>query len=144
MKYLLIVYLCLWFLAACQNNPSEGGQRKALESRVMQVHDAAMAEMDQIFILRQDLKKLRDTLQSRQADTAAQRLVEQHLGLLQKADEAMMHWMHQYKSPEEKQSHEAAMQYLQHQLQKMEQVKKQMDSTLAAAQSIYKQHEPNK
>jgi len=144
MKYRLFAYLCLCLLAACQNNLSDAQQRENLENRVMQVHDAAMAEMDQLFILRQDLKQVRDTLQHRQTDTAAQRVLEQHLGLLQKADEAMMQWMHQYKSPEEKQPHEAAMHYLQDQLQRMEQVKKQMDSTLAAAQSIHKQHVPNK
>ena len=78
------------------------------------------------------------------SNPAAQRLLEQHLGLLQKADEAMMHWMHQYKSPQKEQSQEAAMQYLQDQLQRMEQVKYKMDSTLAAAQTIHKQHVPNK
>ena len=144
MKYRLLVYLCFFLLAACQNNNSDARQREALESRVMQVHDAAMAEMDQLFILRQDLKQLRDTLQNRQADTAAQRQLEQHLGLLQKADEAMMQWMHQYKSPGKEQAHDTAMRYLQDQLQRMEQVKYKMDSTLAAAQTIHKQHVPNK
>jgi hypothetical protein len=144
MKYGWFGFFCLCFLAACQQKPSDAGPREALESRVMQVHDTTMAEMDQVFRLRQDLKKLRDTLQTRQPDTAALRLVAQHIGLLQKADDAMMRWMHQYKAPGEKQAHQAAMLYLQDQLQKIKQVKKQMDSTLTAAQSIIKRHEPNK
>jgi hypothetical protein len=144
MKNRLIVFLGLCLLAACQNTPSETGQRQELEAHVLRVHDEAMAKMDQLFILRQDLKKLRDSLQTHQTDTATRHRVNQHLALLQKADDAMMQWMHRYKAPAKEQAHDSTMQYLQGQLQKIEQVKKTMDSTLAAAQHIYQQYEPKK
>jgi hypothetical protein len=144
MKNRLIVYLGLCLLAACQNTNSETRRREALESRVLQVHDEAMAHMDQLFRMRQDLKTRRDSLQNRPPDTASQHRVDQHLALLQKADEAMMQWMRRYKSPDKEQAHDSAMQYLQGQLQKIEPVKKTMDSTLTAAQHLYPQHEPEK
>jgi hypothetical protein len=140
MKYHLIVSLCLCLLAACRNTPSETGQREALEARVMAVHDTAMAEMDQVFILRQHLKKLRDSLQTRQADTAWQHRVEHHLVLLEKADAGMMAWMHGYRSPDKEQAHDSTMLYLQRELKKIGQVKQTMDSSLATAQQIYKRY----
>lgn len=144
MKNRLFVFLACCLLAACRNSPSETRQRQDLESRVMQVHDEAMAKMDQLFILRQDLKKLRDSLQNRQPDTASRQQVDRHLVLLGQADEAMMQWMRRYRPPARKQAHDSAMHYLQGQLQKIRQVNKTMDSTLAAARHIYQQYEPEK
>jgi hypothetical protein len=144
MKNYLIVYCCLFLWAACQSTPSEQAQREALETQVLRVHDEAMAKMDHLFILRQNLKKLSDSLQTRQTDTVTRKLVEQHIALLQKADEAMLTWMHRYRAPEKGQAQDSTRQYLQRELQKIKQVKKTMDSTLAAAQQIYKHHEPKK
>lgn len=141
MKYRLLVFLGICLLAACRNNASETRQRQDLESRVLRVHDVAMAKMDRLFSLRQDLKQLRDSLQ---ADTAARHLLDQHLAGLQQADETMMQWMRRYKPPAREQPHDSAMHYLQGQLQKIGQVNKTIDSTLAAAQHIYQQHEPKK
>jgi succinate dehydrogenase flavin-adding protein (antitoxin of CptAB toxin-antitoxin module) len=144
MKSRLIVYLILCLLAACQHRSPETGQPQELEGQVLQVHDEAMAEMDRIFLLRQHLRKLRDTLQTSQPDPATQKLVDQHITLLQKADEAMMNWMHQYRAPAKEQAQDSAKRYLQQQLHKIKQVKKTMDSTLEAAQQIYNQHELKK
>jgi hypothetical protein len=144
MKNHLLVLICFCFLAACQFTRSEQSQREALESRVLKVHDEAMAEMDHVFILRQNLKKMRDTRNTRPADTATQQLVEQQISALQKADDAMMQWMHWYRKPEQGQAHDSTMQYLELELKKIEQVKITMDSTLKAAQLIYQQHEPKK
>jgi hypothetical protein len=140
-RLLIIIFFCL--LAGC-HNASQTRQREALESRVLRVHDEAMADMDLLFVLRQDLKKLSDSLSARQPDTATRQLVEKHIVLLAQADEAMMQWMNHYKSPSKEQALDSTMRYLQDQLQKIEQVKKTMDSTLAAAQQIYQQHERKK
>jgi hypothetical protein len=143
MKNCLIVYLCLCLLAGCRQTDPEAQRRAALEARVLQVHDAAMARMDQVFSLRQKLKKQADSLQARQADAATLQLLEQHRALLQKADDGMMGWMHAYRAPE-KDQHQVALKYLTGELHKITQVKKTMDSTLAAAQQIYEYHEPKK
>ena len=112
-----------------------------METRVLQVHDEAMGKMDRIFILRQDLKKLRDSLGARTRDTALVKSLEQHILLLQKADDNMMKWMHWYKSPEKTQPRQEAIRYLEQELLKITQVQKTIDSTLTAARQLYQQHE---
>lgn len=144
MKGYLVVCFCVSLLAACQRKPAEVSEREALENRVMAVHDEAMGGMGRIFILRRNLGLVRDSLINLQADTASLQPLQQHLRALEQADAAMMNWMHQYKSPAKEQQADAARQYLQLQLQKMKQVKKQMDSSLTAAQRYYSTHEQKK
>lgn len=143
MKRYLIAFLCAGLLAGCQHNPSGAEQRQQLEARVMDVHDSAMARMGQLFLQRQQLEKRRDSL-LQQADTSGLHLLNQHVVALEKADAAMMDWMHQYKAPAEGQAQDTAMNYLQGQLEKIDQVKKQIDSTLAAAKPLTQEHEQKK
>lgn len=144
MKKLLLIFFCISLLASCRQKLSETEQVQELETRVLQVHDEAMGKMDRIFILRQDLKKLRDSLGAQTRDTVLVKSLERHILLLQKADDNMMKWMHWYKSPEKTQPRQEALRYLEQQLLKIEQVQKTMDSTLTAARQLHQKHDSNK
>lgn len=141
MNKLLLIFFCIYLLASCRQKPSETEQVRELETRVLQVHDEAMAEMDRVFILRQNLKKLRDSLAAQTQDTVLLQALEQQIQLLQKADDNMMKWMHWYKTPEKTQPRQEAIRYLEQELLKITQVQKTMDSTLAAARQFYQKHE---
>ncbi|MGV3642452.1 MAG: hypothetical protein ACO1NZ_18150 [Adhaeribacter sp.] len=136
-----LIFLCLMLLGACQQKPTEKQQVQELETQVLAVHDEAMAKMDQVFILRQNLKKLRDSLGTTATDTLLLQNLEQHIRLLQQADDNMMKWMHWYKKPEDTLPEGEAKSYLRQQLLKIEQVQKTMDSTLTAARQFQQQHE---
>jgi hypothetical protein len=141
MKYLpnksfILLMMPLLLLMSCQSGPSEAEQRQALEDKVMAVHDEAMADMNDIYHLRHNLRQLRDSLEAQTTDTTVIHTIGQQLSALNNADDAMMGWMHQYQAPE-KQEPAAAMVYLNGQLQKINKVKTQMDSTLTAASSMY-------
>ena len=140
MNKLLLIFLCICLLASCGQQPSETEQAQKLETRVLQVHDEAMAEMGRIFIMRQNLKKLRDSLATQAQDTVLLQTLEQHILLLQKADDDMMKWMHWYKTPDKTQPRQEAIRYLEQELLKITQVQKTMDSTLTAARELYQKH----
>ncbi|TPE41042.1 hypothetical protein [Pontibacter mangrovi] len=142
-KQLLLLALPLALLSACQEGSSGDEEKTALQDKVMAVHDEAMARMDDTHKLRRALRSLQDSLQTAQADTATLQPLAQELSGLEKADEAMMAWMHQYQAPDSLE-HEQAMDYLQDQLQKIERVQTLMDSTLEAAQSTLNKYEQEK
>lgn len=132
--FYLVVVLAL---SACNDGANETQQKQeTLETEVMDLHDEAMADMGKIYRLRRNLTSLRDTLQAQSADTATIRLLTQRIQDLEKADEAMMEWMRQYKVPDTL-AHEQAMLYLNTEHRKMERVKSLMDSTITNAQETY-------
>ncbi|WP_242927259.1 hypothetical protein [Pontibacter vulgaris] len=135
----VLLAITLLFLAACKSGPSEEEQKATLEKTVLDVHDEAMAKMGTIHQLKRRLQHLQDSLQT--ADTAATGLFKRQETSLDKADEAMMSWMHQYQAPDSLQYKEA-MQYLQEQKAKIEGVQRQMDSTITAARKLTEQYEP--
>ena len=139
MKRKLILFaLPLLLLLGC----AEGGasEQQELEATVLAKHDSAMARMGDIFKLRRNLRTLRDTLAAHENDSATLQALSKELEGLNRADEVMMDWMHNYKAPDSLQ-HEQAMRYLQQELQKIERVQVVMDSTIAAAQETYKTYE---
>lgn len=139
-KFLMLLALPCALLTACHTGPSEQEQKAELESKVMQVHDEAMAKMSQTYHLRRDLRALRDTLEAQQADSATLQLLQRHLSLLNKADDAMMDWMHHYHAPDSL-AHQQAMDYLQQEQEKINTVNAKMDSTIAAARQTYTSYE---
>lgn len=141
MKNIFIVLaLPFTLLTGCNSGNQEAEQKAELQQQVMAVHDSAMAEMDNIFKLRRQLRILRDSLQLQQADTALVSSFGKEIKGLNMADESMMGWMRNYKAPDTLQ-HEQAMQYLQLELKKINRVKTVMDSTLESARKTYQQYE---
>lgn len=137
MKNWFLSLVVVLALSACNDGANEAQQKQqTLETEVMDLHDEAMADMGKIYRLRRNLTSLRDTLQAQPADTATIRLLTQRIQDLEKADEAMMEWMRQYKAPDTL-AHEQAMLYLNTEHRKMERVKSLMDSTITNAQETY-------
>lgn len=134
-KWLLYLSLPL-SLIACQGGASDEDRQQTLETEVMDLHDEAMADMGKIYRLRRNLTSLRDSLQAQSTDTATISLLTRRIQELEKADEAMMEWMRQYKAPDTL-AHEQAMLYLNAEHQKMARVKALMDSTITNAQETY-------
>ena len=142
-KLLIVLALPCLLLTGCHTGPSEQAQKDELESHVMTVHDQAMNKMGQVYHLRRDLRALRDSLETQQADTATLQLLQRHLHLLDQADAAMMDWMHQYQAPDSL-AHQPAMDYLTQQQEKINDVNAKMDSTLTAARQTYTTYEQKK
>ncbi|GGG13557.1 hypothetical protein [Pontibacter amylolyticus] len=134
-KWLLYLSLPLT-LVACQGGASEEDRQQTLETEVMDLHDEAMADMGKIYRLRRNLTSLRDSLQAHSTDMAIISLLTRRIQELEKADEAMMEWMRQYKAPDTL-AHQQAMLYLNEEHQKMARVKALMDSTITNAQETY-------
>ena len=135
-KWLLYLSLPLSLLACQGGSASDEDRQQTLETEVMDLHDEAMADMGKIYRLRRNLTSLRDTLQAQSADTTTISLLTQRIQELEKADEAMMEWMRQYKAPDTL-AHEQAMLYLNEEHLKMTRVKALMDSTITNAQKTY-------
>ncbi|MBC5992363.1 hypothetical protein [Pontibacter cellulosilyticus] len=146
MKYiLLIISLALAILCSCSQVQSPEEQQETLEQNVLAVHDTAMAKMEDIFKLRKSLRTLRDTLETQtQPDSAILNNLQQHIQLLNRADEAMMGWMRQYKAPAADMPNEQAINYLQQEMVKIKKVQTLMDSTINAAQATYNSYDQNK
>lgn len=146
MKYfILTISFALAILCGCNQGQSPAEQKDALEKKVLVVHDTAMAKMGDIYKLRKNLRTLRDTLEAQpQPDSSTLKKLQQHIQLLNRADEAMMGWMRQYKAPTEDMSNEQAMEYLQQELVKIEKVQTLMDSTIQAARTTYNTYVQNK
>lgn len=142
-KHILLLALPLALFSACQSDASGEEEKTELETKVLTIHDEAMAKMDNIYKLRRTLRTMRDTLEAQQADSTAILALQQEISGLNKADEAMMQWMRQYDEPDTLQ-HEQAMTYLQQELTKIERVQTIMDSTIAAAQATVKNYEQEK
>ena len=123
-------------LAGCQGGPPDAEQKENLETEVMALHDEAMADMSKIYRLRRNLTTLRDSLTAQSADTALTNLLTRRILQLDEADEAMMDWMRNYKSPDTL-AHQQAMLYLQDEHKKIARVKSLMDSTISNAKDTY-------
>ncbi|WP_276496611.1 hypothetical protein [Pontibacter litorisediminis] len=143
-RHILLLALPLAILGACQSGASGEEEKTELETKVMAIHDEAMARMGDIYKLRRTLRSMRDTLEAQQqTDSTTVLALEQEISGLNKADEAMMQWMRQYSAPDTLQ-HEQAMDYLQQELVKVERVQTIMDSTIEAAQTTVKKYEQEK
>ena len=99
-----------------------------LKDNVLGLHDDLMGKTEQIVSLKSKL----DSLSSGADSVQVQRL----LGALNKADNSMMDWMHQFSIDSlDKMEVGAKMIYLQKQYEKLTGLQKLTDSTLHAAQT---------
>lgn len=136
MKYNLLYILLILVLQSCS---SEKEELKKLEEKVFKQHDETMRQMDKIMQLQRNLRTYVKQPPSPATDTF---LIKKQLQNLKIADEAMMAWMHQYKSPAGLPAVKARS-YLQDQLTKINQVKKLTEDALTEAALTKKQYENN-
>lgn len=142
-KYLLLLYLPLALLYACNTGAAKADEKAELQTQVMAIHDESMAKMGDIFKLRRQLRTMRDTMEAQQAESTDLLVLQQEINSLNEADEVMMQWMRQYEAPDSLQ-HPQAMAYLQQELDKIKRVRTVMDSTIQAAQTTAQKYEQQK
>ncbi|TGE28337.1 hypothetical protein [Hymenobacter metallicola] len=127
---LLLAVGCAALLAACNSGPTEQQQVEAAEKAVLASHDTLMAQMGQLYDLRQQLQKapLPDTV-----------LAGRQRRNLLRADAAMMGWMHQYRKPADTVATEAKLRYFAVQQQKIDSVGRLMRQNLDSAKLVLQQ-----
>jgi hypothetical protein len=137
-------------LVACQgpsspSDPSAGqvkGQPLSAEDslyrQVMDIHDEVMPKMGKIRGAQQQAQQRLDSLatQAGSANKASRRQLEQLISDLNYADFAMDKWMIEFNIDSAKDNKALRMQYLQDELQKVQQVKAAILGSLASADSL--------
>ena len=105
-------------------------------NEVMDIHDAAMAKMDEIYQLKADLKQ--------QLDHADDMVLEEKERLeslvvrLDSASKGMMDWMHDFHPELDSLTDEAYLQYLQDQLAAVKKVKADIEESIQTAKDAAK------
>ncbi|GAB2532280.1 hypothetical protein [Rufibacter soli] len=126
-----LAFLLTLLVAACAPSPQK--KVEVLQQEVLALHDSAMAKMGTLYTGRKQLTYLKDSVVTK--DTAAQQQLAQQINALVQADEHMMQWMRAYRNPDGKQPEEALL-YLQTQKAKIDQVRKEIELTLKASDSL--------
>lgn len=120
-------------LAACNAAPDQEAQLAAAEKTVLASHDTLMAQMGELYDLRQKLQKapLPDTV-----------LAGRQRRNLLRADAAMMGWMHQYRKPADSVAAPARLAYFAAQQQKIDSVGRLMRQNIDSARLVLQQATP--
>lgn len=135
MKYIVLPLFIGIFLLSCGSKKNENTEAriiKELDSTVMQVHDRAMPLTGNIFKLKRDLKSLMNTV----SDSTQYKILEDAVLDLEKADDAMMDWMHNFATPDSTVSFEDKKAYYEDELIKITEVEKLMINSTEQAQKL--------
>lgn len=123
MKKLLVLPFLLLGCSQAEEKLSE-----ELQTKVLDLHDVLMPQTEQIVSLKSKLDSL-----STGADSVH---VKKLIGALDKADQSMMDWMHQFSIDSlDKMDVNTKLTYLKGQYQQLTDLQKLTDSTLHAAQT---------
>ncbi len=108
---------------------------KALSDKAGAVHDEAMKELAE---MNRVGRRMKDFMQKAKMTKEYHDKYADVLAAMEKAEAGMMSWMAQYREPTDL-SPEAAQQYLNDQIQKIEQNKKDIHTALEAGKSLLQQ-----
>jgi hypothetical protein len=147
-----------WFaltvlLAACSPAADQREAAQKLYKESMDIHDAVMPRMDEMFTLRQKLTLKLDSLKTDSLKNAVQiESIRKVIADLAAADKGMMDWMHNIQDvPGEKGAHdhhasenhntagtaiEDVLKIQQHQKEAVEKVKKAMEESIVAGKQL--------
>lgn len=128
-KLLYLLLLPLVFLACGQDKAAI----KEMDARAIELHDEVMPKMGEIIALKGEIKAKIESLDSTSTDKAA---LEAAYEALVKGEDGMKDWMHNYQMPDYKKSLEELKPVAEFQLQAIEKVKAQMESSIADAKSL--------
>lgn len=127
MRTIFIVIISM-LLFACKAKLDTATQTQY--DKVMEIHDEVMPKMSDIRKAKKSLKKLKTE------DNAS--IVSAMTSRLDEAEEAMMSWMHDFSKPSGDDV-QAAKQYLDAEMLKIEKVRSEMMGAINAAESMIKQ-----
>jgi len=147
MKKYPITLVCLMAISlSCSSPKSESEESTAeiktedqlqdeLYQEVIEVHDVAMLKMETIMSLKNRAINEADSLRelSNEALFEQINLLENKQINLEEANKAMMVWMRAFRPVADSTSHADAMEYLESELIKIEEVNARMDSVITAA-----------
>lgn len=126
----------LLLLFACTTQPDPKTQIAQLDAQTMTIHDAAMKEMSEMNRLGRQMKQKLSAIDTTQAAARALRTTYiDALTNMKKAEDDMMDWMTQYKSPDDKPAAEA-IRYLQQQNEKIAKNQADIHAALEQAKKI--------
>ncbi|NJL75975.1 MAG: hypothetical protein HC892_14085 [Saprospiraceae bacterium] len=134
----ILAILALFLGFACNDNANKVEQLKeqeALYQQVREVHDEVMPKMGELNAITRGLKALSDLPDSLQTNVTAA------VSNLENAHEGMMSWMSSLQTLEGLQTkpHEEIITYLSEELVKVEAVKSDMLSSIAAGKTLLEQ-----
>ncbi|MBC3540086.1 hypothetical protein ACFSC6_17015 [Rufibacter sediminis] len=129
-SWLPVFLLAIWSVSC---SPSPEKKVEVLQQEVLTLHDSAMAKMGELYTRRKELTYLKDSVVVQ--DTAARRSLTTGISDLMQSDEHMMQWMRQYRNPDGK-APEEALQYLQQEKVKIQEVRHSITQSLRAADSL--------
>lgn len=127
MKNIFILIIGLSLLA-CNNKPSAAQE---LDNEVMRIHDEAMAKSALVLKLKKAINNQLDSTRDLATRVHLQKISAQ----LYKADRMMLDWMHQYQTPNL--SNDTAINYLNIQLNKINEVYSVTFESIKEAQSVF-------
>lgn len=117
--------------------PPEEHAEKILQEEVIAIHDKVMPLMDELMRLKERLVIKKDSLQALEAEEQKIENLKENIDQLRKADSAMMNWMRQFKAVRDTVSHEARIEYLKQERERIEKVQAMMLRALANARSEF-------
>lgn len=103
-----------------ESEPLKDNPNEALYNEVMSVHDEVMPKMEEIYRLKKELKEILNS-NGEVADKKEQ--IKNTILLLDSADRGMMDWMHKFKPLPDSTDQETAREYLENEMEKINQVK---------------------
>lgn len=121
-------------MAACGGNTTHDHHAKpqgneALYQEVMAVHDEVMPKMDEIY-------KLKEALRKQMTNPAEQPEIQTTITNLDSASALMFTWMNQFNPPADSEGVEKAKAYLEEEKKKIEQVRDAMIQSIDEAKAV--------
>lgn len=106
-------------------------ENQLLYNEVMEVHDAVMPGMDEIYRLKQSLRSRLDV-----ASADEKLRIEQVVQKLDSADDGMMDWMHKFQPLPDSLGEEKARAYLENEMTRIKKVKADMERAIELAREV--------
>jgi hypothetical protein len=111
-----------------QHNHSAAGFGDALYDEVMKVHDEVMPKMNDIYTLKEELKK--QLANSPDMMDEKRKELEARIANLEAASEGMMRWMREFNPPADSLGEEAMKKYLEGEMEKVKRVREGINNVL--------------
>lgn len=115
-----------------EENAGTESTNDALYDEVMRIHDEVMPKMNDLYKIKEDLKKqLSET-----ADLTEEKRqeLEAQIAKVEEASKSMMVWMREFNPPADSLGEEVVKQYLQEQLEAVKKVKENIEQVLPSEQ----------
>jgi hypothetical protein len=117
------------------HDAAEASPNHALYEEVMKVHNEAMAKMDAVYRLREDLKKKASETPGLSAEKKKE--MEDMVLKLDSANESMMTWMHEFKpEPDSIAGEEKVREYLETEMEKVKKVREDILEAIDRAKAL--------